>query len=276
MNKRFITKNIKVSFVNEDEVKGLSVAKKAHKESGKINKSGIEDGYTKLKDLYDYDTTKDEVGLENPPKYTREEFDDEYEIAAKGPGQLALKYDNEGTETFKQMWDRMDALHDKNKEYEKEFGTKAGDNFAAGEPNDVYKELTGFADKYREHRAEYQPTPPVRAEEVNESKAMKRLNFKQSFKDDNHMLSLIKEDYKTDNHTFLMTDGNETYKVRWEGDAENGEGVILQYKNQQSVNEDTEKMKKLFDYKQSSVVGKTNDYINEAVQFKKMMDVLKG
>jgi hypothetical protein len=35
-------------------------------------------------------------------------------------------------------------------------------------------------------------------------------------------------------------------------------------------------MKKLFGYKQSSVVGKTNDYINETVQFKKMMDVLKG
>ena len=30
------------------------------------------------------------------------------------------------------------------------------------------------------------------------------------------------------------------------------------------------------DYKQSDVVGKTNTYINESIQFKKMMDVLKG
>ena len=47
-------------------------------------------------------------------------------------------------------------------------------------------------------------------------------------------------------------------------------------KNQQSVNEDKENMKKLFDYKQSDVVGKTNTYINESIQFKKMMDILKG
>ncbi len=90
------------------------------------------------------------------------------------------------------------------------------------------------------------------------------------------MLSLIPENYKNDNHTFLMTDGNETYKVRWEGDNTLGEGVILQYQNKERINEDTEKMKKLFGYKSSDIVGKTNDYINETVQFKKMMDILKG
>ena len=64
---------------------------------------------------------------------------------------------------------------------------------------------------------------------------MKRLNFKQSFKDETHMMSLIKEDYKTDGNTFLMTDGNETYKVRWEGDNTLGEGVVLQYQTEKEL-----------------------------------------
>jgi hypothetical protein len=89
-------------------------------------------------------------------------------------------------------------------------------------------------------------------------------------------MSLIKEDYKVDGNTFLMTDGNETYKVRWEGDNTLGEGVVLQYQNKERIDEDKENMKKLFNYKQSDVVGKTNNYINESIQFKKMMDVLKG
>ncbi len=100
--------------------------------------------------------------------------------------------------------------------------------------------------------------------------------IKQSFKDETHMMSLIKEDYKVDGNTFLMTDGNETYKVRWEGDNTLGEGVVLQYQNKERINEDKENMKKLYNYKKSDVVGKTNNYINESIQFKKMMDVLKG
>ena len=188
----------------------------------------------------------------------------------------SIDYDNEDTEVFKSFMERIDNLNDTS-EYDKEFGTK--DGFGEGEKDNVYDENKENSEKYKKHRKEYQPTPPVRAihaEEIKESKTMKRLNFKQSFKDETHMTSLIKEDYKVDGHTFLMTDGNETYKVRWEGDNTLGEAVVLQYQNKERIAEDKENMKKLFDYKQSDVIGKTNTYINESIQFKKMMDVLKG
>jgi hypothetical protein len=204
MSKRFLTKNIKVSFVNEAEKpKALGDTEKTQKESKKHNDDALKEMTKSLSDLYDFDNDKNEDALENPPKTNREEKSME-EIAAHGPGMLALEYDNEGTEVYKSMMERMDKLND-HSEYYKEFGTDEY-GFAEGDGKDTYGKLRNAADDYRDHRNKYQPTPPVRAEEVNESKAMKRLNFKQSFKDDNHMLSLIKEDYKTDNHTFLMTD----------------------------------------------------------------------
>jgi hypothetical protein len=276
MKKSILGKNIKVTMVSEEaKPKGLEVAEKARKESGKFNEDAME-AYTKLADLYDFDNG-DEDALENPPKVTRGEDLDSYEVAAKGAGKMqGLRYDNEDTDVYDAFEERVDALNDTS-EYDKEFGTH--DGFGEGEKDNVYDELKEKGEEYIGYRKEYQKTPPVReikAEELKESKTMKRLNFKQSFKDETHMTSLIKEDYKVDGHTFLMTDGNETYKVRWEGDNTLGEAVVLQYQNKERIAEDKKNMKKLFDYKQSDVIGKTNTYINESIQFKKMMDVLKG
>ena len=275
MKKSILGKNIKVTMVSEEaKPKGLEVAEKARKESGKFNEDAME-AYTKLADLYDFDNG-DEDALENPPKVTRDDAEEEYTIARDAGGMSALKYDNEDTPVYDAFEERVDALNDTS-EYDKEFGTH--DGFGEGEKDNVYDELKEKGVEYKEYKKEYQKTPPVReikAEEIKESKTMKRLNFKQSFKDETHMTSLIKEDYKVDGHTFLMTDGNETYKVRWEGDNTLGEAVVLQYQNKERIAEDKENMKKLFDYKQSDVVGKTNTYINESIQFKKMMDVLKG
>jgi hypothetical protein len=102
---------------------------------------------------------------------------------------------------------------------------------------------------------------------------MKRLNFKNEFKSHNDIKGLIPENYKFDGHTFLMTDGNQTYKVRW--DDKLNEGTILQYENKQKINEDKERINKLFNFKSSDTVKKTNSYINETVEFKNMMDVIR-
>ena len=282
MKKSILGKNIKVTVVNEEaEPKGLVDTKKVQKESGKFNADAL-GAYTKLTDLYKFDDS-DEDALENPPKYTRGEDLDGYEVAAKGAGKMqGLRYDNEGTDVYDAFEERVDALNDTSEEYDKEFGTH--DGFGEGEKDNVYDKLKKageeykdykYGDKFEEVEKEYQKTPRVRTT-VKENKIMKRLNFKQSFKDEKHMMSLIKEDYKVDGNIFLMTDGNETYKVRWEGDNTLGEGVVLQYQNRERIDEDKENMKKLFNYKQSDVVGKTNNYINESIQFKKMMDVLKG
>jgi hypothetical protein len=214
MKKSILGKNIKVTVVNEEaKPKGLEVAEKARKESGKVNDDAMK-AYTKLADLYDFDNG-DEDALENPPKVTRDDAEEEYTIARDAGGMNSLEYDNEDTEVFKSFMDRIDKLNDTS-EYDKEFGTH--DGFGEGEKDNVYDENKENSEKYKKHRKEYQPTPPVKTEELKENKIMKRLNFKQSFKGEKHMMSLIKEDYKVDGNIFLMTDGNETYKVRWEGD----------------------------------------------------------
>lgn len=54
---------------------------------------------------------------------------------------------------------------------------------------------------------------------------------------------------KIDETKFSITDGENTYKLIWEGDYETGEPVITNFKNNQLVNEDIEKMKYLWGFK---------------------------
>ena len=54
---------------------------------------------------------------------------------------------------------------------------------------------------------------------------------------------------KIDETKFSITDGENTYKLIWEGDIETGEPVITNIKNNQLVNEDIEKMKYLWGFK---------------------------
>jgi len=54
---------------------------------------------------------------------------------------------------------------------------------------------------------------------------------------------------KIDETKFSITDGENTYKLIWEGDNETGEPVITNFKNNQLVSEDIEKMKYLWGFK---------------------------
>ena len=158
----------------------MGFTKKIQALSKKHNDEGLKDSYAKLAELYDFDEGKDENALENPPKTTREESEDELETAALGPGQLALKYDNRDTDVSDEFDKRQDDIND-HSEYYKEFGTDEF-GFAAGEGKDTWGKLKGASKDYRKHRDEYQPTPKVRATIKNES-TMKRMNYKQEFKD---------------------------------------------------------------------------------------------
>jgi hypothetical protein len=84
---------------------------------------------------------------------------------------------------------------------------------------------------------------------------MKRLKFKKEFNGVGNALKLIPESYKVDNKTFEMTDGNETYKIRWEGSLTEGKAVILTAADNKMVSEDIQKMKHLFNYNSSSTLG---------------------
>jgi hypothetical protein len=98
-----------------------------------------------------------------------------------------------------------------------------------------------------------------RKEENNNKKIsevkMKRLRFKKPFNGMKNAINIIPESYKVDNKTFEMTDGNETYKVRWEGTLTEGKAIVLQESNQTFVNEDMAKIKHLMGYKSEDTLG---------------------
>jgi hypothetical protein len=71
-----------------------------------------------------------------------------------------------------------------------------------------------------------------------------------------------------------MTDGNQTYKVRWDNSL--NEATILNYKNDGIIKENVKKMKRLFNYKYSDQMGKTNDYGTEEKVFSTLMENVKG
>jgi hypothetical protein len=52
-----------------------------------------------------------------------------------------------------------------------------------------------------------------------------------------------------------MTDGNETYRIRWEGSLNEGQAIVLRGENKTLVNEDMAKIKRLFNYKSSDTLG---------------------
>ena len=273
MRGKFLTKKTKITIREEKEPNGLKVASTARKESGTFNTDALKNFDKKMSNYYEFD--KDEEFIE--PKVNRSDYEEAYEIEALGAGKMSgLKYDNEDTEVFKSFMKRIDDLNDTS-EYDKDFGTH--DGFGEGEKeDDTYELLKDNGKKYIDHKYyepdEYQETPRVRVTNESKNDKMKRLNFKNEFKTENDVLELIPEHYKNDGHVFLMTDGNQTYKVRW--DEELNEGTVLSYKNKSMINEDTDKMKKLFNYKYSDSMGKTNDYSEETDTFKNLFESTKG
>lgn len=107
--------------------------------------------------------------------------------------------------------------------------------------------------------------------------SMKRLKFKSAFNGLGNALKLIPESYRTDNKVFEMTDGNESYKIRWEGTLNEGKAVVLMASDNKLVNEDINRMKALFGYKSQETLGlvKGNARIDENKTFGDMLNKMK-
>lgn len=85
--------------------------------------------------------------------------------------------------------------------------------------------------------------------------SMKRLKFKKEFNGVGNALKMIPESYRVNNKEFEMTDGNESYTIRWEGTLTEGKATILKAANKTMINEDMQRMKALMGYKSSETLG---------------------
>jgi len=92
-------------------------------------------------------------------------------------------------------------------------------------------------------------------ENTDKNIKMKRLIFKKPFNGLDNALNLIPETYKVDDKQFEMTDGTETYKMRWEGTLTEGRAIVLNETNVNVVNESINKIKHLMGFKSEETLG---------------------
>jgi hypothetical protein len=158
-----------------------------------------------------------------------------------------------------------DEIENRNIEYGNPYGTE--DEYEAKE------KLKNLANSNENNKNNNKP-------KIKES--MKRLKFNNPFNGVGNALKMIPESYRTDNKEFEMTDGNETYRMRWEGTLSEGRAVVLTAANKSMINEDMQKMKHLMGYKSQDTLGlvKGNARLNENAIFgdiyKKTKVLLEG
>ncbi len=264
MKKRDILKKISEQvargILNPDagEPVGLKITKQALVKSKKEN-----DDYYKSLDKKFTDYLKMGGKDEPSPKVN---MTDEERKMYYGTGMEGLKYDDEGTPKYEKFVKRNEELNKPSKDY----------YLDKDEVDDSYDRIMKDGKTYKKHKYEkpdeYQKTPKVRVtNESTNKKTMKQLNFKKPFITQERVMKLIPESFKVNGNKFKMTDGVETYTIKWEGDTKTGTPTPLQYKNGTLIKEDVSKMKHLYDYNSQDTLMKTNDALTENQIFSELL-----
>jgi len=311
MYKKLINKHLTNSLLNEEAKHiGLNSTEKVQKEEDKVNKKAYKEVEKKMKDYDGSLTQEDENSIEAPKTNVEgdtKDYHDEMEIRN---GQEMLKYDNEPNERFKERAEMALVGDSKmgNKTYtgeengntEEVWGASGGKHLgqeivksvkaSTKKRNDAEANLIQFGDDI-EQSGEKNTRGKARKVAVenkennnkplNETKMKKkRLKFKKAFDGLGNALQLIPETYRVDNKEFEMTDGNETYDIRWEGSLTEGRAVVLKAEDSNMVNEDIQKMKHLMGYKSQDTLGtlKGQDRLteNKDNSFRAMLDKTRG
>ena len=286
------------TFVSEANIPGLTVTNKAKSESGKVNKQAIKDMEKDLSD-YDKESKKQPKDVQNPVKFnytddSEAEYHQEMEIMN---GQEMIQYDRTPSEEYK-----------KRAEEAIEGSSRMGNNpewanvvipGQGGDPT-FGKKLVKAIKASEKKRSEATPTTKMFGDDwevtkdnshkayafeneknnkgiIKESNKMKRLTFKKPFNGVHNALNLIPESYKVDNKVFEITDGNEAYKLRWEGSLNEGKAVVLTAADKTLVNEDVQKMFHLMGYKSENTLGnlKGTERLSEDKKFNDIWDKTK-
>jgi hypothetical protein len=263
------------SFVNP-KVPGTKQVEKANSQGGKDAQSYYKEVAKKVKDFQTPDSGEK---IEGPRVPTNTDNEDDrientgYDVGISGMEVVADMAEKEGgsEETKKKYKERSEKLNGNDVNYQKmkknadKTNTLKYDKDARnGRPNKV--------------QTSKQPEQPEKKNENFEYNLNSDNIFKVKGKivSENQVLKLVEKlpsRVKIDETVFAITDGENTYKLIWEGDN-SGEDVITNHKNNQLVNEDIEKMKYLWGFKPKEdkklVKGDVEDI------FKKMFRQVKG
>ena len=299
MNKDLIKEYLNTTFLAEETIPpGLKDTKAIQKDDADINKEAMKDVEEKMEEYLD-GITGEKENEEVVKKYNyNDEQKELHDVGELQKGSIINTKVKGETEEYKEM-------QEKSIKGDSTMGNaKTGDEVANVIPGDQAgfkgpegdEETYDNSEKFKKKNAEVEaPFTTFQvgidgadfsdaaiasaAKKVNEG--MKRLVFKKEFKGVENALKLIPESYKIDNKTFQMTDGNENYEIRWEGNINEGKAIVIKASDKNLMNEDMNKMKHLMSFKSQDTLGtlKGNDRINEDESFNniwnKTKDLLK-
>jgi hypothetical protein len=221
-----------------------------------------------------------------PPKHNLTDRQDEYIATHRGGNNMQLEYGQEPSEAFKERLAKnvpYGNLKDKANIYDNIGVTKFKANDTQAKMEKAAKEIEkqkGDIDGYYDETGKnikYADQPVTKDNKkatgknnlsrlaFNENK-MKKIKYKKEFIDESHAISIIPKSYKVDNHIFEMTDGNFTFKVKWEG-GKDGEGYIINSKNTKILSEEMGRMKDLFNYDSSETFDRKKTITMDEQQY---------
>ena len=258
--------DIDTGVIKNEKVNGTTIVDKNRKETGKDSVKYYKDTAEKMKKFQKPDVEEQEqstIGesLKDIPKVNREDSDEgnHYEGEAYGAGMQGLKYDDEGSEVHKEFEDRVEDLNDEDETFEKL--DKAGKK---------YKDY-----KYGEE--EYHNSPKVRVEDMEYTDVKKENIFKANGKivSEEQVLKLankVPNRVKVDESVFAITDGDNYYRILWEGE----EPTITHSKNNETIKESVDSMKKMWEFDtKESISTKKNITESGDDAFKRMFNQLR-
>lgn len=267
-----IKQTLRDRLVGEEVVPGVKQTQDVQKIAKKQNKAALKDVEKTMKD---YEAPLDTEDKEN-----------ELSPELRG-GMEELEYDSEPSEKFKERAEKaiegdstMGNGQGKNEEYgnteaawgasSDDFGKKLVKNTKEKKAakDAAQTDLISLGDDIEVNPKQNSKKKKVAVEstEDNNSNTIKetkmktfKRTFKKSFKELGNPINLIPESYKVDSNEFVLSDGNETYRMRWEGDVNEGTAVVLTAENKESINEDMAKINHLMGYSSREAMGVLRD-----------------
>tara|TARA_R110000796_G_scaffold252137_1_gene385318 strand:- start:14290 stop:15426 length:1137 start_codon:yes stop_codon:yes gene_type:complete len=274
--------------VAEAAISGEKVTKRAQNVSKDQNKAYYKDVEGKMKD-YDKNLKQEDENSIDPKETNIEgsekEYHDEMEIRN---GQEMIQYDRDPSKQFKDRAKK--ALEGDstmgNETHEGKWNPETGEGngnteevWGASGGKHLGKEIVKSAEASAKKRAEQTPQFNSFGDDIENkpkgsnvkpkkiaTEGMKRIKFKKPFNGVGNALKLIPEAFRVDNKQFEMTDGDESYKIKWQGSLTEGKAVVLEADSTDLMNEGFAKIKHLMGYKSENTLGtlSAKDRVNES------------